>query len=536
MKGFYDGARRYARKTWPVLLALVCFFFGYFIGGWAASATAPAPKEAAGEAKREILFWSCSMDPQVRRPGPGKCPFCGMPLEPVYAGPAGADRPRVLAMSEAARKLAEVETAPVERKFVTATVRMVGKVDYDETRVRRVTVWVSGRVERMYADYVGVPVKEGEHLFEFYSPELLTAQEELLVAKASGVSASLAAARDRLRLWGLLPKQIEEIERDGKASERITIYSPIGGTVVERSVSEGDFIKPGTKAYTIADLSRVWVKLDAYESDLAFVRYGQEVEFTTEAHPGEAFPGKIAFISPTLNERTRTVKVRVNVENPRGRLKPGMFVRATVRAKVAEGGRVMNPGLAGKWISPMHPEVVKDAPGTCDVCGMPLVRAEELGYVDDAPALAPLVIPASAPLITGRRAVVYIEVLDAEQPTYEGREVVLGPRAGEYYLVRSGLKEGERVVVKGNFKIDSAMQIQAKPSMMSAKPKTRPQETCPVMGGKVNKDLYVDVLGKRVHVRCPGCIEKIKAEPEKYLKVLEERGETAEDAPGTHAH
>ena len=149
-------------------------------------------------------------------------------------------------------------------------------------------------------------------------------------------------------------------------------------------------------------------------------------------------------------------------------LKPGMFVRAVARPQVTAGGRVMNPDLAGKWISPMHPEVVKDAPGSCDVCGMPLVPAETLGYVGADAAGAPLLIPASAALKTGKRAVVYVEIPEKEKPTYEGREVQLGMRLGDFYVVESGLEEGEHVVTRGAFKLDAELQIQARPSMMSA--------------------------------------------------------------------
>jgi Cu(I)/Ag(I) efflux system membrane fusion protein len=189
----------------------------------------------------------------------------------------------------------------------------------------------------------------------------------------------------------------------------------------------------------------------------------------TEAYPGETFHGRIAFIDPVLNRDTRTVKVRVNVPNKDGRLKPEMFVRAVVRSKVASGGKVLDADLAGKWISPMHPEIVKDEPGTCDICGMPLVRAESLGYSFAEPTeeMKPLVVPVSALLVTGTRAIVYVEIPTAKEPTFEGREIVLGPRAGDYYLVRHGLQPGELVVTNGNFKLDSALQISAKPSMMT---------------------------------------------------------------------
>jgi Cu(I)/Ag(I) efflux system membrane fusion protein len=201
---------------------------------------------------------------------------------------------------------------------------------------------------------------------------------------------------------------------------------------------------------------------------LAWLRHGQQVVVEVEALPGETFTGSISYIDPFIHEHTRTAKVRVNVDNSDGRLKPGMFVRAVASARLGAGGVVLDRQLAGKWVSPMHPEVVKDGPGTCDVCGMDLVRAEDLGLVPEAPASGerPLVVPSSAVLVTGTRAVVYIEVPGAEEPTYEGREVVLGPRAGDEYMVLGGLEEGERVVVNGAFRIDSSMQIMAKPSMM----------------------------------------------------------------------
>ena len=479
--------RRAATKAVVLALLGVAFWLGYLMRGSlleppAASDAAPARGQTAPVAAAQV--WTCSMHPQIHKPQPGSCPICGMDLIPVSAGGEGdAPGPRAFATSEAAKELMRIETALVERRFVTAEIRMVGKVDYDETRLGHITAWVPGRIERMFVDYTGISVRKGDHMVELYSPELLNAQQELrrtaqALAKLSATSpgvlresaeATLEAVRSKLRRWGMTEGQVQQAEQQGALSDRITIYAPMGGTVIERSGKEGMYVTTGERIYTIADLGVVWVMLDAYESDLPWIHYGQPVEFTTEALPGEVFEGKIAFVDPILDARTRTVKVRVNVPNREGKLKPGMFVRGVVRSKVATGGRVMDPGLAGKWISPMHPEVVKDGPGTCDVCGMPLVRAEELGYVaaeiseDDKP----LVIPTSAPLITGKRAVVYVEAPEAERPTYEGREVVLGPRAGDFYLVESGLEEGERVVTHGNFKIDSALQILAKPSMMS---------------------------------------------------------------------
>lgn len=516
----------------PVLVLLVLtFVVGYSFSSAVSRNRAPVSVDANADRDANDIeqIWTCSMHPQIQLPDPGKCPICGMDLvladesprhasnkgktkkQPLYAcsmfclppqpNPgkckicgmdmvevdveSGSDDEssvqRSLKLSPTAQSLAEIQTQPVAREFVNAEIRMVGKIDYDETRLGYITAWVPGRLERLYVDYTGIPVKKGDHMAYLYSPELATAQTELLQAlERSGGSAGQGSLvnkraadwvediRDKFRLWGLTDEQIAEIEARGTASDYMTIYAPMGGIVIHKTAVEGMYVETGTRIYTIADLSRVWIQLDAYESDLQWLRYGQEIEFDTEAYPGETFTGRIAFIDPILDARTRTVKLRVNVENPDGRLKPEMFVRAIVHSKVAEGGRVVDAELAGKWISPMHPEIIKNAPGTCDVCGMPLVRAESLGYVsvETGDAVAPLVIPASAPLITGKRALVYLAVPN-EPGRFEGREVTLGPRAGDHYIVLEHLSEGEQVVVNGNFKIDSAMQIIAKPSMMN---------------------------------------------------------------------
>ncbi|HUT33479.1 MAG TPA: efflux RND transporter periplasmic adaptor subunit [Planctomycetota bacterium] len=462
---------------------------GFALGYWLAPRRAAAPRPASEKKEEEapaqhVRIWTCSMHPQIRQPKPGLCPICAMELIPLVEEPQEEGTSlRRFVTTEAARKLMQVETSPVERKFVSATVRMVGKVDYDEARLAYITAWVAGRIDRLYVDFTGITVRPGDHMVYIYSPDLRTSQEEFLIAyrhwqaaKQSGdadnitsAQAILDATRKKLELWGILPAQIEQLQKSGRADDHVTIYAPVGGIVIHKNAQEGMYVQTGTRIYTIADLSQVWVKLDAYESDLLWVRYGQEVAFTTEAYPGEEFRGRISFIDPVLNAKTRTVKVRVDVPNAAGKLKPEMFVRAVVQARVAAGGRVMSPDLSGKWMCPMHPSIVKDVAGKCDICEMPLVPTESLGYVPvhEVEAAQPLVIPASAPLITGTRAIVYIEVPDAKKPTFVGRQVVLGPRAGDYYLVRHGLQEGERVVTQGNFRIDSALQILARPSMMS---------------------------------------------------------------------
>ena len=465
-----------------VVGAVLCWLL---LGPGAGSPSNGAEKqETAGKKpEKKSVKWTCVMHTWIRRDGPGKCPVCGMKLVPVNSSGGEMTDLRQLTVSPAARALMSIQVAPVERRYVAAVVRMVGKVDYDETRLKYITAWVAGRLDRLFVNYTGVQVKMGDHMVSMYSEELYAAQQELITsirsARAAKKSGSrffatggvdlVKSTREKLRLWGMTPEQIAEIEKRDKPSDHMTIYSPMSGVVIKKMREEGDRVRVGDRIYTVADLSEVWVKMDAYESDLVWLRYGQKVTFTTEAYPGRTFEGLIAFIDPVLNEKTRTVKVRVNLPNTGGRLKPEMFVSGEVKAEVALGGRVMDPTLAGKWISPMHPEIVRDRPGKCPICGMPLVRAESLGYISPVQSAEtkPLVIPVSAALITGTRAVVYVEDPKAEQPTFYGREIVLGPRAGDYYLVKHGLQEGELVVTRGNFKIDAEIQIRAKPSMMT---------------------------------------------------------------------
>ena len=575
-KTWADWFRRRRTMIW-IAQAIALMVVGMVIASWwsggGSEPSQPLTPAKATEADEGPTLWTCSMHPQIRSPKPGICPVCNMDLIPVTPSSGGM---RTLTVSPEARALMQIETAPVERRYVEHRISLVGKVDFDETKLGYITAWIAGRLDRLFVDYTGVSVKRGDHMVYMYSEELYAAQEELVKAlqfqrqRGTGTTRMsvsdldyVNSAREKLRLLGLTEEQIKEIERTRKPSYHLTIYSPVSGVVIEKLRQEGERVRLGDRIYTVADLSKVWVHLDVYEADLSWIRFGQDVTITTESYPGEEFHGRIAFIQPVLDDRTRTVKVRVNVPNPTGRLKPQMFVHATVKPRIAAAGRVMDPSLAGKWISPMHPEIVKDKPGKCDICGMPLVRAETLGFVspESDAATAPLVMPYQAALVTGKRAIVYVElpyihgaaepafetlktvvaegdigkirrafttyarlldrpydqpgtdyarnlwnrfadelakealegqrVDDAKraqeivdrieqimerareefapvgQPTFEGREIVLGKRAGENYLVARGLEEGEMVVTQGSFKIDSEIQIKAKPSMMT---------------------------------------------------------------------
>nr|WP_287410237.1 efflux RND transporter periplasmic adaptor subunit [Pseudodesulfovibrio sp.] len=433
-----------------ILVSVIAFSVGYLVKDTSSPTTETVLDEHAEhglESKVDEsgnIIWTCSMHPQIQLPEPGNCPICFMELIPLEKKDTSEQTSlREIELSESARKLAGIVTEPVQRLDVNVEIRMVGKVDYDETRVRAITAWTGGRVDKIYVDYTGGLVKKGQPMVSIYSPELLTAQAELIESirtlrdlkdskleiVKNTAKRTEEAAREKLRLLGLKKSQVDRVVRDGKASDHITLYAPQGGVILAKNVNEGQYVKTGASIYSIADLSSLWVMLEAYESDLPWIELGQQIEFQTEAYPGKTFKGKVVYIDPIVTEKTRTVRVRLEVPNKDGSLKPGMLVRASQK----KGGD-----------SKQQTEL-------------------------------PLVIPASAPLLTGKRAIVY--VVDPDNPgKYEGREIVLGAKANNYYIVRSGLEESDEVVTKGNFKIDSAVQIVAKPSMMNPATSTTPVE------------------------------------------------------------
>lgn len=433
---------------------------------------APAGADGAEQAAE----WTCSMHPQIRSPQPGQCPICGMDLIPVPQGGGAATDPRSLPLSAAAAALAAVETVAVERRGLQVELRLVGKIAYDETRLTDLTAWMPGRLDRLFVDSTGVPVRAGEHMVEIYSPKLYAAQEELLQASRAAerladsplaelreaTAGTLVAARQKLRLLGLSEEQIAEVLRSGAPQERLTLRAPAGGVVIERLAQEGGWVGEGAVLFRIADLRTLWLELDAYESDLAWLRAGQPVRFTVAAYPGESFEGRISLIHPMLRTPSRTVRVRVVVENEDLRLKPGMFATARVAAAIGEDAAALTPDLSGLFACPMHPEVLMETAGDCPLCGMPL----EPAGAAHAAGEDPLAIPASAPLLTGERAIVYVAGGTPEQPTFEARQIVLGPRAGDWYPVLDGLAAGERVVARGAFRLDSELQIRGGESMM----------------------------------------------------------------------
>lgn len=410
------------------------------------------------------------MHPQIRMHHPGKCPICSMDLIKVNnnsketKGPSTATK-----LSQNAIKLSEIVTSEVLNENATKTVRLVGTLKFDETRVKTVATWIPGRITRLFINFIGMPIKKGDHLAELYSPSLITADEELKQAKGS--SQMLDAVKKKLLRWGLPEESIEKMIQSSEAVDNMTIYSPIGGVVIHKQVNEGDYVKEGQPIFKIADITKLWLIIEAYEKDLAWIRYGQKIKFNVISFPGKDFTGVVSFIDPMVNKKNRTINIRVNVNNNDGLLKPGMFAHAMIKVPVDAGGNPVAGNLYGKWICPMHPEVVKNKPGKCDICGMALVAAKELGYTN-VKLTKPLVIPNSAVLWTGERSIVYKEI---KPSVYDMQQVVLGSVLDDKVIVLKGLVAGDRVVTHGAFFIDAERQIQAKPSMMNPKGSGRPQ-------------------------------------------------------------
>lgn len=339
---------------------------------------------------------------------PGECPVCGMEMATVQSGTAGRNS---IELDEGAVARSHIRTALVVEAIPHIEIPLFGKIVPDETRTAVISAWADGRIERLAANSTGIQIKKGDLLAELYSPALISAQQELIQAVQHNDERMIKVLREKLRRYGIDDRQIEQISQQIEPLERLAITAPASGTVLTKNVTEGDYVKRGQVLYRIADLSKVWIELQAYENDLLQIRTGQIVMIEPSG-----LHGTVEFVDPAISPQTRTAGVRVIANNPNGTLRPEMLVRAT-------------------------------------------------GHVSgEKPAI---LIPASAPLITGTRAVVYVEI---GEHVFEGREIKLGPRAGDQIVVESGIDVGENVVVNGAFRIDAAMQISGRASMMNPEP------------------------------------------------------------------
>ena len=372
-------------------------------------------------------IWTCSMHPQIRMTEPGKCPICGMNLIPLAQSGTTSVDPDAIHMSKDAVQLANVLTTVVTKKKPIKEIRLYGKVQADERLFQSQTAHVPGRIERLNINFTGETVVKGQVLAEIYSPELITAQQELLeTVKTKQLQPELyEASKEKLRQWKLTDDQISKIETSDVVQNNFDVLSNTSGTVTARRVNNGDHVSLGTVLFDIADLSKVWIMFDAYESDLQFLHIGEKLSFNLQALPGTDFTGKIIFIDPVIDPVNRVAKVRVETGNQAGKLKPEMFATGIVSSTLTE-------------------------------------------YTDN------VVIPKSSVLWTGKRSVVYVKQPGSEEPVFKIREVELGPMLGESYVIMSGLSEGEEIVTNGTFSVDAAAQLEGKPSMMNP------------MGGKTN--------------------------------------------------
>lgn len=370
----------------------------------------------------ESTTWTCSMHPQIKQDKPGQCPICGMDLIPLTSMTGSGDDvdPDEIVMSDAAMKLASIQTIVVTRGVPEKTVFLQGKVQADERNVSELTARFGGRIEKLFINYTGQNVQKGEILATIYSPDLITAQRELLEAIAFRESrpSLYSAARGKLNLWNLTDEQISSIEDKGEPLIYFDILSPLTGTVTMRHVAAGDYVKEGTVLFKVVNLTNIWVMFDAYESDLPWIKVGDKVDLTVKALPGEKFTSRVTFIDPLINGQTRVAKVRVEVPNPKMALKPEMFSTGMLESSVAKG------------------------------------RIE-------------ILVPKSSVLWTGKRSIVYVRVPNRTNPSFSYREVTLGPEAGTFFVIAEGLSEGEEIATNGVFKIDAAAQLSGLPSMMN---------------------------------------------------------------------
>lgn len=420
----------------------------------ATQAATPGGATGGSPSGPKIVGYRSTMLPEVS-PTPRKDSM-GMDMVPVYEVTGS-----MLELSEHARAMASVETVPVRRRRLTRDMRVVGKVQYDETKLATITSRIEGYAEHLFVRFTGVEVKRGDRLVEIYSPDLVVAQQELLTVLDFSRSSNLVESSTRKLLrWGISQSQIDELKRNRKIHERLTLFSPIAGTVTERMVVEQSAVKPGDVLYRVANLETVWVYLDIYEYELSWVKYGQPVEIKSEAIPGQSFTGRVGFINPVLNEDSRTVKVLVSVDNTQKLLKPGMFVSATIRAELLADGRAAPTGVEGLWTCPTHPFVFQSEPGQCPSSNVPLVQIPG-GPKPDSDKL-PLAVPLTAVLDSGLRKLVYVEKAKGQ---FVPVEIEAGPRTDDAYLVLSGLSEGDLVVTRGNVLLDSQFQIRGLPSL-----------------------------------------------------------------------
>lgn len=435
-----------------IAIPLVVLILAALAGGvWYAWQHRGHEHGAEGPAAQGKQLYTCSMHPFIIKDKPGTCPICGMELIRKLEGTAdgSAQTPEQkqqaemlghVSMSANQRIMANVATVAVRQGTLDKEINAVGIVQYDQSRQAKVTAWIAGRIDKLNVSTVGAYVSKDRPVAEVYSPDLVATQQEYLLAVKSrdqlknspipSISQNgeglVASARQRLMLFGVKPHQIAELERSGTPNIRLPIYTPLSGIVIEKMVQQGQYVNTGDVLFNIADLSKVWVEIDVFENEVAYVRVGQQVEIRSAVEHGELFNGRISFVYPFHDPKTHTVKARVEMPNPGHRLKPDMFVNAIIKVPLAKG----------------------------------------------------IVIPVTAIIDTGKRQLVWVEMSPG---MFEPREVQVGERIDDKVQIVSGIKEGDKVAVSGSYLIDSESQLkgggQDHSQHTGATPETKGQST-----------------------------------------------------------
>lgn len=405
-----------------VLLAaagVAAYFLGYLT---------PAPPKTVEKSERKIRFWRSPMDPTEIYKEPGKDRM-GMDLVPVYEGEEAAGPPGTVRIDPATIQNIGVKTTIIERKPLSRDIRTIGRVDYDEKKVRRISPKIGGWVEQQYVNFPGQVVEKGERLLEIYSPELVATQEEYLIAVqyyerlkdstvwnvAAGAESLLRSSEARLRYWDITGAQIKALRERSEITRTMVLHAPFKGIITERNIPEGGYVQPGQNLYNIADISSVWVYADIYEYEAPWLKLGQEAEMTLAYEPGKTYRGKVTYIYPYLKNMTRTLQVRMEFPNSKDfSLKPDMWANLTLRSAIAREG---------------------------------------------------LAVPIQAVIRTGKSDIALVALGEGR---FAPRELRLGPQAGDEFEVLDGLREGERVVTSALFLINSESNLQAAVGKMLA--------------------------------------------------------------------
>ncbi len=412
--------KKILNNKWVMLILVLSIgiVIGKFIGG---SSVKEENSTHQHDESEDSEIWTCSMHPQIQQDEAGQCPLCGMDLIPLDNSMEGEDAlPDEVPMSASAMKLAEIQTFVAKKENPEKEIRLLGKVKADERLMFSQAIHFPGRIEKLFVNFTGEKVRKGQKLASVYSAELVTAQKELFeVLKDESTNPVLVeAARNKLKQWKLTNEQIVALEKSGEVQTNVDILSEYSGYVSMRMVSEGDHFKEGQILFEITDLSKVWVLFEAYENDLSWIKLRDKLAIEFKSIPGVSFDGKVTFIDPFIDPQTRVAYVRVELPNRKGQLKPDMFANGVITSKL---------------------------PGNEPV----------------------ILVPKSAVLWTGKRAVVYIKLPNRDHNSFIYREVILGEDAGDFYIVKEGLKEGEEIASNGVFKIDASAQLAGKKSMMN---------------------------------------------------------------------